>query len=348
VRADGGVGRRQIQPASLDLRLGAEGRRIASGFLPGRRPIDAHARDLLLYRFRLDRGAYLEQGQVYLFRLVESLRLPPGVRSAANPKSSIGRLDVSTKLLVEGHPRFDEVPPGYAGPLFLLVFPRTFSIRVHSGLALHQIRFFRDPAPLDDGGIRATQAEDAIVLDERGRRLRPRDLRVDRGLYLRVGLRPAHVAAPVGYRARRFRGAIDLARIGHYRLRDFFEPLQLGRRDGGLQLEPEAFYLFASKERIRIPPMLAAEMVPYEVGVGEMRSNYAGFFDCGFGGTRGLPAVLEVRPHDVPFLVEDGQSFFKLRFERMARRPSFLYGSNEAGSSYAGQALSPSKHFRLD
>jgi dCTP deaminase len=128
--------------------------------------------------------------------------------------------------------------------------------------------------------------------------------------------------------------------------RDFWEPLTT--RHGGLLLDPGEFYILASGEEIEIPVLQAAEMTPIDPAVGEFRVHYAGFFDPGFGtaeaGGEGSRAVLEVRSHETPFLLEHGQTVARLTFEALAERPARLYGWR--GSHYQRQGLRLAKHFR--
>jgi dCTP deaminase len=338
----------QFQPASLDLRLGKEAYRVRASFLPGRgRSVIEQLESLKPERISLTgEGAVLEKGIVYIAPLTERLHLLPSLSGAANPKSSTGRLDIFTRLIVDGGELFDEVPLGYEGPLYAEISPRSFSVRVREGTKLNQLRFRSRNSQhkdlldfaLSDKELRARHAEAALVDDE----LDTRD-----GLILRVGLEgsPGQV---VGYRAIKNSEVIDVDRPGAYAASEFWEPIH-ARRDKRLILDPDEFYILASRERVQIPPDLAAEMAPIDPAIGEFRVHYAGFFDPGFGhGADGRPsarAVLEVRSRDVPFLLEDGQPVGRLVFEKLADRADALYGST-AVSNYQGQGLKLSKHFR--
>lgn len=336
----------QIQPSSLDLRLATRGYRVRSGFLPETVRVADRLEETSLYTFDLADGAVLEKGHCYIVPLLERVAAPLPYLIRANPKSSTGRLDLFTRLLADRCGRFETVPPGYTGPLFLEIVPRSFPVKVRTGLSLCQIRFSQGQCALGDDELRAEHRRSPLLFDDRGEPLAADRLRIDRGLMMGVALRnDRDVQGPIGFVAKRYTGVIDMQEEGTHEPEAFFETLP-APRDGRFIVAPEEFYVFASKERIRVPAHLAAEMVAYDVGIGELRTNYAGFFDNGFGGERGTRAVLEVRPHDVPFLLEDGQVFFKLEFFRTQELPEVVYGDRRLSSHYQGQALRLSKHFR--
>jgi dCTP deaminase len=350
---------RQIQPASLDLRLGRKAYRLISSFLPELSAItnrlnvlDFYQSDLVMYEMDLTEGGILEKGHVYLVPLLESLQLPKTLRARANPKSTTGRLDVFTRVVTDLNAGFDEIRAGYHGPLYLEVVPRSFAIKVKTGYSLNQIRFVRGEATMPDTSLQALHKQTPLLYHNvpTKKSLGSRDLRTERGLFLRIDLKgDDRVTSPIiGYRAKKNSHVIDLSKVGYYAALDFWEPLYRHRQDS-LLLEPEEFYILASKERIRVPAGYAAEMVAYEAACGELRTHYAGFFDPGFGfghgELHGTQVVLEVRPHDVPFLIHDGQTFFKVVYDRMLDVPSQLYGT-ALGSSYQRQGLTLSKHFK--
>jgi dCTP deaminase len=337
----------QIQPSSLDLRLATRGYRVRSGFLPENVRVADRLEEMTLYAFDLTDGAVLEKGHCYIIPLLEQIAQPLPFLIRANPKSSTGRLDLFTRLLADRCGRFEAVPPGYTGPMFLEIVPRSFPVRVCTGLSLCQIRFSEGTASLTDDELRAEHARSPLLFDDRGEPLPAAKLRIDRGLMMGIALRrDRDIQGPIGYVARRYSGIVDMQNEGSHDPEAYFETLP-EPKDGRLIVEPEEFYVFASKERIRVPHHLAAEMVAYDVGIGELRTNYAGFFDNGFGAEKGTRAVLEVRPHDVPFLLEDGQVFFKLEFFRTQEKPAVVYGDRRLSSHYQGQALKLSKHFRM-
>lgn len=329
----------QVQPASLDLRLGSRAWRVRASFLPGPHVTVSQRLHLLaLHEIDLERGAVLETGCVYLVELDERLDLPDGLAAGANPKSSTGRLDVFVRVITDHGRGFDTIEPGYTGPLFLEISPRTFPILVRSGSRLSQIRFRSGMARLDDASLRAVHAEMPLVDT-------PEALIGD-GLSLSVDL-TGHNGV-VGYRAKRHTALIDVDRRGAYEVADYWEPISAGV-GGTLILDPNEFYILASKEAVQVPPDVAAEMVPFDPLVGEFRVHYAGFFDPGFGhapaGGSGSRAVLEVRSREVPFILEDGQTVGRLVYERLQSRPEMLYGLDR-GSNYQAQGLKLSKHFR--
>lgn len=327
----------QVQPASLDLRLGARAYRVRASFLPGP---DASVADrleaLTLHEIDLTAGAVLETGCVYVAPLQEAVSLPGDVAASANPKSSTGRIDVFTRLLADRSGAFDQVPAGYAGPLFLEISPRTFPIVAREGSRLSQLRFRRGEARLTDGETRALHEDEALADGE---------AEIDGGLAVSIDLEGGD--GLLGYRAKRHTGVVDVDKPGVYDARDFWEPIAPARR-AELILDPGEFYILVSREAVHVPPTHAAEMMPFDPLVGEFRVHYAGFFDPGFGhadaGGGGSRAVLEVRSRDVPFILEHGQTVARLVYERMASRPRALYGG--AASNYQGQALKLSKHFR--
>ncbi len=336
----------QVQPASLDLRLATRGYRVRSGFLPEHVPVAERLEETTLYTFDLGDGAVLERGHCYVIPLLERVAKPLPYRIRANPKSSTGRLDVFTRLLADRTGRFEEVQPGYSGPLYLEVVPRSFPVRVRTGLSLCQVRFVAGEAQLTDGEIAQEYERAPLLLSAAGEPLPLAKARIDRGLCMSVAMRrDREVQGPIGWVARRYTPIVDMNEIAAHEPGQYFEAIP-EPPNGRYIVEPEEFYVFASKERVRVPRHLAAEMACYDVGIGELRTNYAGFFDCGFGGEHGTRSVLEVRPHDVPFLVEDGQVFFKLLFFRTLQAPEVAYGDRRLGSHYQGQGLKLSKHFR--
>ncbi len=343
VRREGGVAPAQVQPASLDLTVGRRAWRVRTGFLAGKERVSTRLEELALFEMDLQGGAVLERGHPYILEVREKLSLPAGLKARCNPRSSTGRLDIFVRVLADRCPRFDEVPEGYKGPLYLEVVPRSFSVRVKEGLSLNQVRFFTGDPRLTDAELRSRAARDPLALDPEGRPLAPEALTVEEGLILGVSLEAPPAGPPVvGYRARRFSGLVDLSRPGAHPKEDYWEPIP-PPPGGRLILEPEVFYILASREKVVVPPDLAAEMLPFDVGLGELRTNYAGFFDNGFGPAR---AVLEVRAHDAPFLVEEGQALFKMQYFRTAALPDHLYGDPALGSHYQEQGLALSRHFK--
>ena len=334
----------QIQPASLDLRLGKIAYRVRASFLPGRTSVAHRIADLKLHEFSLADGAVLETGCVYIVPLLESLALPKDISAAANPKSSTGRLDVFTRVIADQTRGFDRVEPGYRGPLYAEISPRTFPVLVREGSRLSQIRFRRGHALLDAEGLRELHAREKLVDAD--------NADVSEGVAVGVdlsGTLGGEGKGIVGYRAKRHTGLIDVERRGGYQVLDFWEPIT-ARPDKSLILDPNEFYILASKEAVQVPPDYAAEMVPFDPLVGEFRVHYAGFFDPGFGyagaGGQGARAVLEVRSREVPFILEHGQIVGRLVYEKMLARPDAMYGQR-IGSNYQAQGLKLSKHFRV-
>jgi dCTP deaminase len=303
----------QVQPASLDLRLGARAWRVRASFLPGRHTVRERIAEVAMHEVDLTRSAVLERGCVYIAELQERLKLPPGISARANPKSSTGRVDVFVRLLTDHGARFDDVDEGYDGPIYMEIAPQTFSVLVRTGTRLNQLRLKAGDPP----------------------RLRTESVGVD--LTGRIA----------GFRGRRHAGVVDLDKEDGHDPRDFWEPLR--PKDGQLLLDPGEFYILASKQAVEIPVMEAAEMTPIDPSVGEFRVHYAGFFDPGFGTDeahgKGSKGVLEVRSHETPFILEDGQTVARLVYEPLTEKPDRLYG--DLGSHYQRQGLKLSKHFRV-
>lgn len=335
------VGSEQIQPASLDLRLGARAWRVRASFLPSAKTGIAERLDALaLHQIELsNRGTVLETGCVYIVELEERLKLPADLAAATNPKSSTGRLDVFTRVIGDRVAAFDVFPAGYEGPLYVEVSPRTFPVLVRRGSRLGQIRFRRGSARLDGTALAALHARDRLV-DTENANLEGGAVAVSVDLSGRYG-------GLAGFRAKKHTGLIDVDLRGGYDVADFWEPLEA--RGQSLILDPDAFYILSSKEAVHVPPDHAAEMVPFDPLVGEFRVHYAGFFDPGFGhagaGGQGSRAVLEVRSREVPFILEHGQIVGRLVYERLTEAPETLYGAG-LGSNYQAQGLKLSKHFK--
>jgi dCTP deaminase len=343
----------QIQPASLDLRLGAVAYRVRASFLPGPgTPVARRIAVLKLHEFALTEGAVLETGCVYIVPLIESLALPADIAGATNPKSSTGRLDVFTRVIADETRGFDRIEAGYDGPLYAEISPKTFPVLVREGSRLSQLRLRRGEAELDAETLRALHARERLV--DRAEAVMGEGVAVS--VDLSGGSDTNSLAPPVaasanhvvGYRAKRHTAVIEVERRAAYDVADFWEPI-VARADKSLILDPDEFYILASTEAVQVPPDYAAEMVPFDPLVGEFRVHYAGFFDPGFGyagaGGFGSRAVLEVRSREVPFILEHGQIVGRLVYEKMLARPDQLYGSG-IGSNYQAQGLKLSKHFR--
>jgi len=341
----------QIQPASIDLRLGHEAFQVSASFLPGRATIGRKINDLLIRRISLDGSAVFEPRSVFIVPLIESLRLPSDVSGKANPKSTTGRLDIFTRLITETATEFESVPKGYSGPLYLEVVSRTFPVRVRSGMKLNQLRFIRGNPPTSDGRLARLAEKVNLAYDDDAS---PIDPRIERGLSVSVDLE-GNGSSIIAYKAKRaihpvdLDSAIDLDKVDWYNVGEFWDIVPVSpTKDHTLQ--PGDFYILASRERIRVPPAYAAEMVPFDPSFGEFRVHYAGFFDPGFGfgiegEIPGTKAVLEVRAHELPILLEDGQLVGKLIYHKMAQVPQKVYG-RAIGSSYQQQGLALSKQFK--
>lgn len=331
----------QVQPASLDLRLGQTAYRVRASFLTGPDcKVSDKLESLKLHAVDISDGAVLETGCVYIVTLQEALALPAEISATANPKSSTGRLDVFTRVITDDGIAFDTVPAGYTGPLYAEISPLTFPILVRSGSRLSQIRFRNGESIIPDKVLREVHAEHTLMHGGIER--------IGGGVHLSIDLEGEGEGSLVGYRAKHHSGLIDVDKPAAHDPLDFWEPIYR-RGAAELILDPNEFYILVSQEAVHVPPHFAAEMVPFDALVGEFRVHYAGFFDPGFGhmhaGGHGSRAVLEVRSHDVPFILEHGQTVGRLVYENMAEVPERLYGQG-IGSNYQGQALKLSKHFK--
>ncbi|WP_273782606.1 2'-deoxycytidine 5'-triphosphate deaminase [Bartonella sp. ML69XJBT] len=331
----------QIQPASLDLRLGTKAYRIRASFMPGAhvKVLDKLER-LKLHEFDLQNGAVLETGCVYVVPLLESLALPEILSAATNPKSSTGRLDIFTRVITDNAQEFDKICAGYHGPLYLEISPRTFPILVRTGSRLSQLRFRKGHSFLNELELHSLHRQETLISDDLP------NINVG-GIGLSINLEGGENGL-VGYRGKRHTSVIDIDKRAIADILDFWEPL-FDRGQKELILDPDEFYILVSRESVHVPPLYAAEMTPFDPLVGEFRVHYAGFFDPGFGhmetGGKGAKAVLEVRSREVPFILEHGQIIGRLVYEHMLNRPSTLYG-HEVGSHYQAQGLKLSKHFK--
>ena len=358
----------QFQPNSLDLRLGEVAYRVRCSFLPENETVEQKLEKLEQYSFSIKDGAVLEENCVYIIPLLERLNLPKShystqngvsneseevklfspenLSAKANPKSSTGRLDVFTRVITDYSHRFEEVTPGYQGKLYLEVVPKSFSIKVRTGQRLNQLRIRHGLELVTDQDLLRIHDADPLLFDENIKPVSMQQIKVNKGLFMSVQLK-GKKGEVIGYKAKKHNNYIDLENIGHYEVDEFWEPIYASSESTFI-LEPEAFYIFASKERIRVPAKLACEMMAYDTGSGELRTHYAGFFDSGFGGSvsdKGARAVLEIRSHDVPFMIEDGQTLFSMQFEPNTELPEFVYGE-EIESNYQGQGLKLGKHFK--
>ena len=357
ITSENGIEKDLIQPASIDLRLGIKAWRVPASFLPGMgNKVSSRLKDLAMHEFSLIDGAVLECGCVYIVKLLENVSLTENLTGIANPKSSTGRLDVFTRLIVDGAMEFEEVPAGYQGPLYAEISPRTFSVLVRTGSRLNQLRLKRGQSFTSDKEMEILQEHVGLVRNQDNINLLDK---IKNGVPLSVDLIGEN--GLIGYKARKHSMLIDIDKPNHYKRELFWEKItvedllyqgsdyQNKNNQGNLILSPDAFYILASKEYVSVPSKYAAEMRAYDTKVGEFRAHYAGFFDPGFGltelGASKTKAVLEVRSHDVPFLIEQDQTVCRLVYEPMANVPSILYGEAGSSNNYQAQGLKLAKHF---
>lgn len=333
----------QFQPASIDLRLGPTAYRVRASFLPGANAtVHDKLQELSMHEMDLTEGNVLERGCVYIIPLLEAVSLKSRTTAIGNPKSSTGRLDIFTRLITDYGTEFDRVREGYKGQLYAEVSPRTFSVLVRKGSRLNQLRIRRGNPPASDEKLRRLHKQHELIES-----MSADDIR--NGVLLRVDVRGETTGGIIGYRARSHADLIDVDKKNAYQASDYWDPVFAPRR-GGLVLDPAEFYILASQKSVKVPSAYAAEMVAHDTQVGEFRVHYAGFFDPGFGETEtgGAPsrAVLEVRSYEVPFVIEHGQVVGRLVYEPLTAVPATLYGQG-IGSSYQGQGIALSKHFKV-
>lgn len=357
ISSDHKINKDLIQPASIDLRLGLKAWRVPASFLPGKgNLVSERLKNFAMHEISLVDGAVLECGCVYIVKLLEHVSLTDDLNGVANPKSSTGRLDVFTRLIVDGAQEFEDVPAGYSGPLYVEISPRTFSILVRTGSRLNQLRIRRGYSVTTDKEMEILQKHVGLVRTEGDNNLPDK---IKNGVPLSVDL--VGEKGLIGYKARKHSRLIDVDKPNFYKREFFWEKIttedliyqtnfsENGTSSSGLVLSPDAFYILASKEYVSVPSNYAAEMRAYDTKVGEFRAHYAGFFDPGFGlselGASKTRAVLEVRSHDVPFLIEQEQTICRLVYEPMANVPNFLYGEAGGANNYQAQGLKLSKHF---
>ena len=339
----------QIQPASMDLRLGDKAYRVRAGFLPGEgNTVMSRMEELKMHEVDISESGVLEKGAMYIIPLMESLDLPTDIHGLASPKSTTGRLDILTRLICDDGTSFDQVPEGYTGRLYIEVSPITFSIIVHKGDKLNQLRLRKGHSVLTDAELVKLDQETSLVYNNDGQVESPMFCE---GVWLSVDLDGKNGNEIVGYRARKNAPLVDLQKIAHYDIEEFWEPIYKPS-SGKLILNPEDFYILASRECLRVPAQYSAEMMAYETQAGELRVHYAGFFDPGFGcdaggeGGFGTTGVLEIRSHDVPFVLEHGQRICRMVYEKLSAVPEKIYSQN-IGSNYAGQTLKLAKQFKM-
>jgi len=357
ISSDHKINKDIIQPASIDLRLGLKAWRVPASFLPGKgNLVSDRLKNFAMHEFSLVDGAVLECGCVYIVKLLENVSLTDDLTGVANPKSSTGRLDVFTRLIVDGAQEFEDVPAGYSGPLYVEISPRTFSILVRTGSRLNQLRIRRGYSVTTDKEMEILQKHVGLVRTEDDNHLPDK---IKNGVPLSVDL--VGEKGLIGYKTRKHTRLVDVDKPSFYKRELFWEKIttedliyqtkitENGTSSSGLVLSPDAFYILASKEYVSVPSNYAAEMRAYDTKVGEFRAHYAGFFDPGFGlselGASKTRAVLEVRSHDVPFLIEQEQTICRLVYEPMANVPNFLYGEAGGTNNYQAQGLKLSKHF---
>lgn len=339
----------QYQPASLDLRIGEKAYRIRSSFLPDSDLVENKLNKLKMYEIDLRDGGVLEKEGMYLIPILEELKLPEYIKGETNPKSTTGRLDIFSRIVTNRNHRFDEIKCGYEGKLYLQLISRSFTVKVKTGYTFSQLRLLTDANELSDDELKDIHVKTPLLFNDDGRPLHTNEVIFYNGLFISVSLSGIGKNRLIGYRAKKNSSILDLSQVDYYEISEFWDPIY-ENNNSFLILEPEEFYILVSKEKVRIPLEYVGEMIAYEPNSGELRSHYAGFFDPGFGygndgSVLGTRAILEVRAHDAPFMVEHGQTFCKLHFKKVISPPEVAYGDNKLNSHYQSQNLTLSKQF---
>lgn len=302
----------QLQPASLDLTISNTCYRIKASFIPNNRPISKIISELMLAKIDLSKEFLLERNCIYLCEINEKLKLPKEIKGKANPKSTTGRLDIFTRIITEHGSEYDFIDYNYKGKLYLEIIPQSFSIKIKNNISLNQIRFYKGPKG------KSTQREQKIS----------------------VNIKKGTVSA---YKAKKITSAIDMSKINYYEKDMYWEKI-IPKEDYFI-IEKDEFYILRSKERIIIPNDFAAELEPFNDSFGNFRVHYAGFFDPGFGNDNGLPAVLELRAYDTPFIIRDGQLVGQLNYYKIEEIKNNFYGRG-IKSNYHNQSLKLAKQFK--
>ena len=331
----------QIQPNSIDLSISDKVYRVQSSFFPNNDTVMDKVNDLKMYEMEIKDSVVLERNNIYIIPLNESIDLPEFIKGKTNPKSTTGRLDIFTRVVTDHCHAFDQIPYGYSGKLYLEIMPRSFTIRIYKNQTFTQLRLSKGEATLTDKELEIYYKKSPLLFDENDKPIPFSDNIIKDGLTMSLSIDQS--ANNIGFKAKRNSQIIDLKKLNHYSIHDFWELIPPGRK---IILEPEEFYIFRSKEKIKIPEDMCGDMNAYDVSLGELRSHYAGFFDSGFGINNGANIVMEVRSHDIPFLVEDGQKMYSVLFEKNLETPNKLYGS-EIKSNYQDQSLRLAKHFNM-
>lgn len=336
----------QIQMSSVDLRLTDIYYEMSTTALPRKAGIDALIRSYGSVPAK-QKEIVLRRGNIYLFLLKEKLRFDTYMSAKASPKSTTGRLDAHVRLLTENAERYDEVPQGYSGRLYLEVIPQSFDLIVRENSKLTQLRIFdKGRHILSDADIHNLSKENAPV---------KQDIHVDKGIVLSLDLGHSVNDYLIGYSAKPSKRPIDIDLIDYYNVDEFWDRITKDDydfiNDNTLILRPNSFYILATYEKISIAPEYAGELLEMDISLGEFRVHYAGFFDPGFGYDVDNPteahakAVLEVRTYQFSHAIEHRQAIGRLKLEKVSSTPKSLYGKV---SNYQKQGLRLAKQFRKD
>ena len=330
----------RVQPSSMDLTLSNECYELRYSFLSPKGKIRNKLKTLSIKRYDLTNGLVFKKNHTYLVRLNEKLNLNSPIKGKCNPKSSTGRLDIFCRVILDYTDEYEKVPYGYSGDIFLEVTTRAFDIFLTKGDSLNQMRLTNISNDfIRDEDLRKFHNNEAIIFDQNDYLLKPN---ISSGLKISVDLSSKDQI--IAYKAKKKSPKLIFSKKHIHDPRKYWEFIK--KDNGNLTIFPNEFFILKSKQKIRIPKTMAAEMVPYDTSIGDFRVHYAGFFDPGFGDRNGSYAVLEVKTHEVPFNIEDGQYIARLIFENLNKNTDFTYGS-KINSNYQNQELALSKHFNI-
>jgi len=325
----------QIQPSSIDLSLSDECYEIKTSFLSP----DSKVRDKLnkIYskKINLKTSKIFKKNKTYIVRLNETLHLNNSISGHCNPKSSTGRLNIFCRTILDYCDEYEKIPKNYNGEIFLEITTRSFDIKISKGDKLNQMRLRKKTNNyLNDKDLKKINKRNALIFTNK------KNI-IENGLRISVDLSNDNKIC--AYVAKKTSLNINFSKISFYEIKKFWKPLK--PVNNSLIIEKNKFYILKSREKIRIPSNLAGEMIPYDTGIGDFRAHYAGFFDPGFGDPKGSYAVLEVKTNELPFILEDGQTIARIKYEKLNKKTFLVYGSI-INSNYQNQKLALSKHFK--
>lgn len=331
-----------VQPSSLDVPIANHCYRVSVSSAPKNgESVASLIEKFSMYDFEVkEEGSLLERGGTYILPLAVELELSSEFRAIFSSKSTTGRNGLFARNLSDANSNLDLTVFGYRGKLYVEVSPLRFHTTIYPWRPITQLRIAsRNSVPLSTEELSILHSEYGIVRDENGK---PTEAVIsDNALYLHLDLK--------GERAG-YQSVVNLEDSVHLGMKEiderenFWQPVRLNM-DGDTVLHPPTFYLFATKERICIPPNVCAFMEDYSANLGEFSSHEAGFFDSYFGEERGTQGVLEIHPNRMPIRFWQGRPVCRMVFYKTDEVPTKLYGAS-AGSHYVGSGPSLAKNYK--